>query len=140
MKSGARDKRTKEEKIGSISRRDNPPSLPLSPEDKPSSQAVTINRKRRDSARNLALDYAESLILNLYAIAMDTKVPVTSRIEASKQVLYMGVGRPANISLDGGVGATAIPNFTLVFNSPVAIQQTDIQAQYSSEDDDEQED
>ena len=74
----------------------------------------TSDKEARTRARKLALDYCEQAILNLVD-KMQTG-SATASIEASKQILHMGLGKPATVHMGGEI-ANQAPHLTIVFGN-----------------------
>jgi hypothetical protein len=112
------DTRSRSEKIGEIPRRTKRgKTLSVKLETMLTAPAPlnTAERDIRLRARRMALDYCEQMIINLYDIAMNSP-SVSVRVEASKQICHIALGKPGNMPM-ADFGGSGVPNLTIVFGN-----------------------
>lgn len=134
-----KDTRTKEQRIGAIpTQKNNKKSVTIAvpaPARRPGTDLNAAEKALRMQSRKLALDYCDQMILNLVDIAMHG-TNESSRVDASKQILHMGLGRPSTVHV-GSDGQQIIPNFTIVFGDQPLIQQIEADDYQYTESEDE---
>jgi hypothetical protein len=122
------DTRTRAEKIGDI-----PVKFKvIQPIVKPKTDSAMKARAKRNAARELALDYSQWAIHQLRDEAENSQ-SASARIDALKQLLNFGLGKPATVHVDVE-GHQITPNFTISFGEQPATIQANYQVIDESDD------
>lgn len=115
------DTRTKAQKIGDAPSRANTKTkaLVLTGGGTPKTRLSTASTAKRNSARDLALDYAESAILAAVDM-MKTAQSEQSKIAAIRLLVEYGLGKPTVVHTDQD-GNTLMPNL-IIISGDTAVQ------------------